>query len=117
MHKHFVNIKNDPNVSSAHIYGAVQTRLLPTESTDIYHLPNHTLYRNDYPHDHSTQRSPYGLAVYSKIPVTDISHSNFDRNQVTMLKAYDLKQQLQLMFVYRSPAPSNAVSNLIALLM
>ena len=65
LHAHFLDMREDPNLTQSDIIIFSETRLCTKDTDDSIALPDYRLYRNDF-EIQSTNRSHYGLAVYSK---------------------------------------------------
>ena len=102
-----VDVRTDRNVQSADVICFLcETRYDSRDSVNDTSIPDFTQYRQDYQGSSTAQRSPYGLAIYSKFSFTfgpcietrDVGATVFSVQQ---------RPDVVIVFIYKSPKVSN----------
>lgn len=65
LHKHFFDIKADPNALNANIIGIGESRLCESERNEEFSLDGFKIFRDDGETDHCS-RSHHGIVLYVK---------------------------------------------------
>lgn len=106
MHRHLEDIKADPNVNGADVACFCESRISSTDSTNSTVIPGFTQYQQPYCQSNTTQRSPYGLAIYSKQSFTGKPiNESMDKIELVVFKTSALDNVI-FVAVYKSPGSS-----------
>ena len=119
LHRHYHDVINDSSLTSVDVLICTESRLAPSDSNDDYNIEGFDVFRNDDATQQPT-RPYHGTVIYSKF--SNLQSTPRSLNQqgtyLTLTVHKTLYGIVQVISVYRSPAPSvdaflNAFNNLM----
>ena len=66
LHKHFVDVRSEPNVIAADVIGITESRLVASDVDADYHIEGYKMVRLDQTRTNTNSRPPHGLVMYVK---------------------------------------------------
>lgn len=105
LHKHFFDIKADPNALSADIIGIAESRLCQSDIDEKYSLDGFKIFRNDGKTDHCS-RSHHGIVLYVKNNLTVLSHNSFSSDSIefSVINVIISNSEVQCVALYKKPS-------------
>jgi hypothetical protein len=105
LHKHLQDVQIDRNVQSADVIGFCETRFNRRDATNDTAIPDFSQFRQDYQLQTLTQRSFYGLSVYSKSSFTFGPFKVSNQVEATVFKVLQ-QPDIVIIIIYKSPKVS-----------
>ena len=105
LHKHFFDIKADPNALSADIIGKAESRLCESDKDEKYSLDGFKIFHNDGKTDHCS-RSHHGIVLYVKNNLTVLSHNSFSSDSIefSVINVIISNSEVQCVALYKKPS-------------
>jgi exonuclease III len=119
LHKHFLQIRNEPNILASDVIGFSETRLNSSDVVENYQLQGYTAIFNHEELDDLNTRPYHGTALYVKNEYKTTCISKFNNGFLEFIKALvhlDQIRELQIVVLYKYPSCSfqsfkNSVEN------
>ncbi|XP_069136358.1 uncharacterized protein [Argopecten irradians] len=103
-HKHFPDIKSDPNVYAADVVGIAESWLCSSDRNDAFHLQGFNMFRNDA--SHSQTRPHHGLITFVKSSSHVSKYENYSTENIefSYLSFNLCDSEVQCVVIYKKPA-------------
>ena len=102
LHLHINDLKLEKNLVSADIIAIAESRLQPSDDTELYELPGFTTLRF-VDEKYTSGRQYHGIVIYSKIPFQDVRRLYILGVVTVLCHMIHKKEILQVVFFYCSP--------------
>ena len=109
LHKHFQQVKNEPNILASDVVGFSETRLCDADDEDNFHLQGYSAIFNNEVTEHLNRRPHHGTALYVKNQYDTTCISRFNNGSLEFICAnvhLNQTRHVQVVILYKYPSCS-----------
>ena len=107
VHANFIHLKNDPNITSASVVAFAESRLIHSDPSTSFSLPDYQVIRFDQVQGNPSQRPPHGLIMFIRNSVKILEKTFYRSNYFEAIKVVlhppKAYETFHLLIIYVSP--------------